>query len=180
MFRVFNHNTGLTAKVVLVKDLYSIANQYINEIRPVSPPAVVFLMLNGTAMDSSTMSNDMSIELSHSSVSTHVTCTKLGHVGVSVVHATRPGEDRLPLINLFAHSPQLAADSSKSSSNMRSSNKVGILIRQQLTPIDLGKPSCKLWSILFVTVFFDKFLYWQGCQLLTNFYIDKSVLHKMG
>ena len=103
------------------------------------------------------------------------------HLGVSIVHATRPEEDRLPLINFLAHSPQLAADYSKSSSNMRSSNKVGKLIRrQQLTPIDLGKPSCKLWSILFVTIFVDKFLYWQGCQLLTNLYIDKSVFHKMG
>ena len=139
-------------------------NQYIHERRPVSPSTEVFLMLNGTPMDSSTVINALSIELSQASVSTHVTCTKLRHLGMYVVHATLPVEDRVPLVDLLAHSPQLAAerysDKSKSSSNMRSSNKLSKLIkRQQFTPFDLTKPSCKLWWILFVSVFFvDNFL----------------------
>ena len=95
--RVLNHKMAKhgPAELVLTRDLYSMVKQYISEIRPVSPSAEVFLTLNGNLMDSSTVINAMSIELRQASVSTHVTCTKLRHLAMSVIYVALPGSSSL-------------------------------------------------------------------------------------
>ena len=108
--------------------------------------------------------NALSVELSKASVSTHATCTKLRHLGVSVVHASLPQEEKLPLSNLLAHSPYGAAerysDVIKASANVRSSKILTKLIQgQDISPTYLEKP-------FFFNVFFyvNHFSYcYQSC-----------------
>ena len=147
--RVLNHKTVTKhgpAEFVLTKQLYSMLN-------------------NGTPMNSSIVINAMTMELSQASVSTHVTCTKPRHLGVSLVQANLAVEERLHLADLLAHSPQVAAehysDNIKLSWNVQSSNILSKLIRGPPPPV-LEKPSC-CKSYLFVLIVF-----------VINFHIDKA------
>ena len=149
--RVMDHKTVTShgaAEVVMSRGVYGYVKNYVKYMRPASQSQNVFLAMSGSPMDSSTVVNGLTQELRQGCPQkAKITCTRVRHLGVSLVHGNLPEEEKASLANHMAHSQKVAAerysDLIKAPSNVRSSKILSKLMRgQELQETDLAKPRC--------------------------------------